>query len=221
MGLTGTAGVQGLKGDVGDPGLVSLTAGAGILGGTILGNGGTIAVNTGIAAGQIPVIDTTGRLPASIIPDISSKVVFIKDIKGNGVNGGSCDSAKGWEQIRDLNSISGDTTFATLSANQITLAAGTYIIDANAPAYLDGFHKAALVNTATSEFVLFGSNARSHNVAGGMDPSILMGQVTITVPTTFVIKHRCSLTTVNIGFGVAMSFGVEELYTQMKITKIK
>lgn len=221
QGPQGLQGIAGLKGDKGDPGLVSLTAGNGILGGTISGNGGTIAVNTGTGAGQIPVIDSSGRLPASILPDAPQRIAFIKDIKANGTHGGSCDSAKGWEQIRDLNSLSGDTSFVSLAANQITLAPGTYIIDANAPAYLDGFHKAVLVNAATAEFVLFGSNARSHNVAGGMEPSIIMGQIVVSAPTTFVIKHRCASAMMNIGFGVAMSFGVEELYTQMKITKIK
>lgn len=227
MGATGAQGPQGLqglkgdKGDAGDPGLVSLTAGNGILGGTILGNGGTIAVNTGNAAGQIPVIDSTGKLPASIIPDSGAKVAFIKDIKPNGIHGGTCDPAKAWEQVRDLNSLSGDTSFVSLAANEVTLGAGTYIIEANAPAYLDGYHKAVLANAQTSEFILNGSNARSHNIAGGMESSHMEGQVVLTAPTRLVIKHRCSSLMNNAGFGAAVSFGVDEVYTQMKITKIK
>ncbi|MGZ3787766.1 MAG: hypothetical protein ACXVLQ_04545 [Bacteriovorax sp.] len=227
MGLTGAMGPQGPmgltgpKGDKGDPGLVSLTAGNGIVGTTILGNGGTIAVNTGTAAGQIPMIESTGKLPASIIPDSAQKIAFIKDIKTNGTNGGTCDSTKNWEQVRDLNSLSGDTSFVTLANNQFTLPAGTYVIEANAPAYLDGYHKAVLVNAATSEFILLGSNARSHNVAGGMEPSTIMGQVTLTAATSFVIKHRCATSMTLMGFGVAAGFGVDEVYTQVKITKVK
>lgn len=218
-GLTGPAGAKGDKGDAGDAGTVSLTAGNGIVGGTIQGNGGVIAVNTGVGVGQIPVIGANGRLPASIIE--SQKIVYIKDQKPSGVHGGSCDPTKGWEQIRDLNTMSGDATFASLSQNQITLVPGTYDVEANAPAYLDGFHKAVLVNIQNGEMVLIGSNARSHNVSGGMEPSRILGVVTITEATTFVIKHRCATAMNTIGFGAATSFGVEEVYTQVKITKAK
>jgi hypothetical protein len=220
-GDTGAIGPQGLQGIQGNPGLVSLTAGTGILGGTILGNGGTIAVNTGTSAGQIPVIDATGKLPSSIMPDAPQKIAFIKDLKPSGTNGGTCDPTKAWEQIRDLNNLSGDTSFVTLSANQFTLSAGTYVIEANAIAYLDGLHRAVLVNAQTSEFLILGSNARSHATAGGMEPSMIMGQVVIATPTTFVVKHRCQTLMNNVGFGMASSFGVDEIYTQVKIIKIK
>lgn len=222
-GAAGAKGDKGDKGDQGDAGLVNLIAGNGILGGTISGNGGTIAVNTGTAAGQIPVIDSTGRLPASILPENSAvqKIAFIKDVKASGTHGGACDLTKGWEQIRDLNSVSGDASFLNLANNQVTLSAGTYVIEAQAPAYLDGFHKAVLVDAATGSIVLVGSNARSHNVAGGMEPSVIMGQVVLTAPTSFIIKHRCSQSMAMMGFGTAINFGVDEVYTQMKITKLK
>jgi len=217
----GLKGDKGDKGDQGDPGLVSLTAGNGILGGTINGNGGTIAVNTGSGAGQIPVIGSDGRLPASIMPYAQQKIAFIKDVKASGTHGGACDPVKGWEQVRDLNSVSGDQSFIALASNQITLDAGTYAIEASAPAYLDGFHKAILVNAETGVAALLGSNARSHGSAGGMEPSVIMGQLVLPAQTTFVIKHRCSSKMDVMGFGSAVSFGVDEVYTQVKITKLK
>lgn len=220
QGPAGPQGPQGLQGLQGDPGLVSLTAGNGIVGTTISGNGGTIAVNTGTAAGQIPMIDSTGKLPASIIPVTAQKIVYIRDSKPSGTNGGTCDSTLGWNQIRDINALNGDTSFVTLSNNSFTLPAGTYTIEVNAPAYLDGYHKAVLADANTGAFVLVGSNARSHNVAGGMEPSTIMGQVTITAPTTYVVKHRCATSMTNIGFGAPASFGVEEIYTQVKIVKL-
>jgi hypothetical protein len=54
-----------------------------------------------------------------------------------------------------------------------------------------------------------------------MEPSVIMGQITLTSATNFVIKHRCGSTLTNIGFGTAVSFGVDEIYTQVKITKLK
>lgn len=219
-GVAGAKGDKGEKGDAGDPGLVSLTAGNGIAGTTISGNGGVISVNTGTGVGQIPVIGANGRLPASIV-DTAQKIVYIKDIKPNGVHGGSCDPAKGFEQIRDLNTLSGDSSFVGVANNTITLAAGTYDFEATAPAYLDGLHKAVLVNASTGAIVIVGSNARSHNISGGMESSRILGVFTISEATSFVIKHRCGTSMPNIGFGAAVSFGVEEVYTQVKITKAK
>ena len=221
QGLQGLKGDKGDKGDTGDAGLVNLVAGNGIVGPTINGNGGTVAVNTGTAAGQIPQIGADGKLPSAIMPYAQQRVAFIKDVKPNGTNGGSCDPVKGWEQIRDLNTLSGDSSFVSVASNQITLDPGTYTFEAQAPAYLDGFHKAVLVNAATGAFVLVGSNGRSHSTAGGMEPSIIMGQLNLTAQTTFVIKHRCGNKMDNVGFGTAVSFGVDEVFTQVKITKVK
>lgn len=220
QGPQGAQGPQGPMGPQGDPGLVNLIAGSGIVGTTISGNGGTIAVNTGTASGQIPMIDSTGKLPASIIPVTAQKNVYLRDSKPSGTNGGTCDSTLGWNQVRDLNALNGDTSFVTLSNNQFTIPAGTYTIEVNAPAYLDGYHKAVLADANTGSIILVGSNARSHNVAGGMEPSTIMGQVTITSPTTYVIKHRCATSMTNIGFGAPANFGVEEIYTQVKIVKL-
>jgi hypothetical protein len=217
----GLKGDKGDKGEQGDAGLVSLTAGNGILGGTIQGNGGTIAVNTGTGAGQIPVVGSDGKLHAAIMPYAQQKIAFIKDVKPSGTHGGACDPANGWNQVRDLNSVSGDQSFIALSSNQITLDAGTYAIEASAPAYLDGFHKAILVNAETNASVLLGSNSRSHGSAGGMEPSVIMGQLVLSAQSTFVIKHRCSSKMDLMGFGSAVSFGVDEVYTQVKITKLK
>ncbi len=223
QGLAGVAGAKGDKGDKGekgDAGTVSLTAGNGIVGTTISGDGGVIAVNTGTGVGQIPLIGANGRLPASIV-DTSQKIIYIKDIKPSGTHGGSCDPAQGFNQVRDLNSVSGDTSFASVAGNSITLAAGTYDIDITAPAYLDGFHKAILANATTGEVMIIGSNARSHNVSGGMEASRIIGVITIAEPTSLVVKHRCAVAQVSIGFGAATSFGVDEVYTQVKITKSK
>ena len=222
MGLVGATGLKGDKGDkgeTGEAGIVNLKAGNGILGDTIQGNGGLIAVNTGVSAGQIPIIGTNGRLPASIIE--GPKIAYIKDIKPNGVNGGTCDATKEWEQVRDLNTVTGDTSFVSLSQNQMTLTPGVYDIEISAPAYLDGLHKAALVNAQSGEVFLIGSNVRSHNVTGGMEPSKIIGALTLNVATTVVIKHRCATSMTNSGFGVSTNFGVSEVYTQVKITKVK
>ena len=89
-----------------------------------------------------------------------------------------------------------------------------------APGYFDNVHKAKLRNMTTGEDVLIGSTQRSHTTYGGVSNSDFMGVVTITEASAFEVQHRCTTTRTIIGFGVAASFGDDEVYTQIKIEKI-
>ncbi len=213
-GANGLTGATGAAGAVGPQGIQGLTGAQG-LAGTAGADGATGAAGAVGPQGVAGLKGETGD--AALV----SKIAFIKDLKLSGVNGGTCDPAKAWDQVRDLNSLSGDSSFVSLSSNMFTLDAGTYIIEAHAPAYLDGFHKAVLFNVDSNQPLIYGSNARSHSTAGGMESSIVMGQVTIAAQTVFAIKHRCGVLRADVGFGSAISFGVEEVYTQVKITKVK
>ncbi len=220
----GDKGDKGEKGDQGDPGIVKLTAGIGILngtglGGTILGNGGVIAVNIGTNAGQIPILGEDAKLSTDVLPSQSSKIVIVKDVKPNGTAGGGCDSAGVW-YTRALNQISGEGSFADLNNNQVALSVGKYLIEATAPAYLNNIHKAVLVNASTNAVLLAGSNGRSHVTAGGSDASVISGVIELSNDTILEIRHRCSVAKAVDGFGVAAGFGISEVYTQLKITKI-
>jgi len=47
------------------------------------------------------------------------------------------------------------------------------------------------------------------------------GVLNISVAKVFEIQHRCSRTQSTTGFGLASNFGVSEVYTQLKITKVR
>lgn len=237
MGLQGPQGPQGAQGPQGEMGpagadgkdaTVSLTAGNGILPGSGAGgkieSTGTISVNVGTSAGQIPQLDSNGKLPTSVLPDDvnsggSFDVVYLKDIKPNGTHGGDC-TAGVWHQ-RTLNSQQGIGDFVALSANQFTLQPGTYVVEVNAPTYLDNVHKAILFNVTSGATQIVGSTGRTHVNYGGMNSSFVNGIVEVTAATTFEVRHRCSSDRTVVGFGLAANFGVDEVYTQVKIVKTK
>ncbi len=56
-----------------------------------------------------------------------SLVAFVKDVKADGVHGGDC-GVLVWT-TRDLNNLTGNTSFISLASNQFTLEAGTYIVN--------------------------------------------------------------------------------------------
>ena len=227
MGPQGLQGIAGEKGDKGEDATVSLTAGNGIVAGTgangEIESTGTIAVNVGTSAGQIPQLDSAGKLPASVIPDSqaasgsSVKIAYIKDVKPSGTHGGDC-TAGAWN-TRDLNSYQGEA-FGSVSGNRIALAPGKYLFEVVAPAYLDNIHKARLFNATTGATLLVGTAGRSHTSYGGVNPSFIQGEVVLTAGAEVEVQHRCSASRTIVGFGVAANFGVDEVYTHVKIIKV-
>lgn len=235
-GATGSQGPQGLKGDKGDTGATGAPGVAGPQGpqgeqgpagiqgpvGPQGPAGSDAVVNTGTGPGQIPVLDSNGKLPTSVIPSgaggSSSKVVFLKDVKPNATNAGTCVGTI-WNN-RDLNTIEGDATLVTLSANQFTLYPGKYLLEANVPAYFVAAHKARLVNSATLQEVSVGSASHSHPSAGSMTTSNIRTVLTVTVPTAYHVQHRCSVERATVGLGIANNLGADEVYTTIMIQKI-
>lgn len=147
-------------------------------------------------------------------------VAYIKDVKSSGTNGGTFTSGA-W-QTRDLNDLSGDTSFLSLASNQFTLSSGKYIIEASAPADQVNSHKAMLYNITDSSNEIIGTTARCGTAQSTNNRSYITGTVEISSSKTFEIQDYCQTTRATDGFGV--SFGnpsVDEVYTQVKITKLK
>ena len=233
IGLTGQTGPVGPQGIQGEPGLdgsdanVTIFAGTGIISSNVeenvIVNGDTISINIGIEPGQIPQLDATGKLPIETIPDTNSsaelKVAYLKDVKPSGVHGGTCTA--GLWLTRDLNTIEGDTGIVILSNNEFTLQPGTYDVTGFAPAFITRGHKAKILEATLLTDILVGSTAYSNNASPTSNTSDLNGIIEITQATTFKIVHRCELTSETYAFGYAVNFGADEVYTQLKIIKIK
>lgn len=153
-------------------------------------------------------------------------VAYLKDVKPSGTDGGTFTGGS-W-QTRDLNELTGDTSFISLSSNQFTLEKGVYNIEIDSPVFSSantvGGHKARLRNITDGLDSLLGT---SENLNMGQSNtqtssrSKIVGQLTVTDTTTFEVQHRCASTQVTTGFGAANFFGVDEVYTTAKITKVR
>jgi hypothetical protein len=107
-------------------------------------------------------------------------------------------------------------------ANQFTLPAGTYMVEASAPSfYVGGASRVKVRNITDSSDVGVGS-VNWH--AGGSDQfgqnSSVVTAFTITGEKVFEIQHICTTTRATDGFGIKSNLGVSEIYTQVKITKL-
>ena len=148
-------------------------------------------------------------------------IAFVKDVKSNGVHGGNC-GTNVWT-TRDLNNLTGNTSFISIISNQITLLPGTYIVESKAPSYFSGAHRSRLQNVTDGVTSLIGSSEFTTTLTGHTNHSFLMGEVTIVGITNFEVQHICQVGGSGPTFGTlgtATSRGIDEVYTQLKITKI-
>lgn len=144
---------------------------------------------------------------------------YIKDVKATTTDGGTFTSGA-W-QTRDLNDLSGDTGWVSLSSNQFTLDAGKYEIEVCVPAVDVDYHQAVIYNITDSTFDVIGTSAGIGTSSVFTSTSDIKDQIEISSSKTYEIQHRCSSTKSTLGFGSANSFGQDEVYTQVKITKVK
>ncbi len=145
-------------------------------------------------------------------------ITFIKDVKAAATDGGTATSGA-W-QTRDLNTQTGDTTFASVSSNQIVIDAGTYDIEIIAPAYKVDSHSCKLRNVTDSTDTIIGTLSYNDSATNVITNSIAMGRFTIASTKTFEVQHQVGTTNAGDGWGIGNGFSVSSVYTQVRITKI-
>tara|TARA_B100000029_G_scaffold411815_1_gene414318 strand:+ start:12002 stop:12592 length:591 start_codon:yes stop_codon:yes gene_type:complete len=127
----------------------------------------------------------------------------IVDRKANDAGGGTFTTGD-W-RTRDLNhEITDPDGIVSISSNQFTLAAGSYLIQWWAPAYKVNEHQSRLYDITNSAVIIEGKN--SGNWQGSGDNTYEgysdgLARVTPSGPTVYEIQHRCNYTVSNSGFG--------------------
>jgi hypothetical protein len=155
---------------------------------------------------------------------VSQPTLIVRDEKTAGTDGGTFTSGA-W-RTRDINTaVTNTISGASLGSNQITLPAGTYLIDADIPACYVDSHKGKLRNVTDNSDVIIGTSSKSPSGGGSLldfDISIsrVVGIFTIAATKVFELQNYCQTTRSTNGFGVNSNFGVVEVYTQAMIIKI-
>ena len=144
---------------------------------------------------------------------------IIADQKASGTDSGTF-TAGSWE-TRDLNAELRDIDgIVSISSNQFTLAAGSYLVKASAPAKRVNRHQTRLQNITDSTTVEYGTAEQTYGGSSYIvTRSFLSAQFTISASKVFEIQHRCDSTESNSGFGQETSFGNIEVYTIVEIYK--
>ena len=161
------------------------------------------------------------QIPTSNFGETIDGYAKFVDSKPSGTDGGSA-SAATWN-LRTLNTtIFNSITGASLNgSNQITLPIGTYDIRITCPAYGVSNNRAVLYNVTDSTYAIIGVDSYTNNTYGGCAPALAGGRITLTSPKTFEVRHYTASALATNGLGVKTSCDINEIYTQVEITKIK
>ena len=195
---------------------------------TINGTTNTIA---GVAVGGLPdgIVDTD-MLAANAVSSAKlasgaggkfTSYAIIADQKANNAISGNFVSGD-W-RTRDLNTELTDADgIVSISSNQFTLQAGSYLIKWSCPAYGRSYHQSRLRNvTDGSSLGGSGTSVYADYSSNVQNTSIGSVRVTIGAAKAFEIQHRCSQSNAhNSGFGVDTGFDVDyEIFTIVEIYK--
>ncbi|MEP7291109.1 MAG: hypothetical protein ABI835_04970 [Chloroflexota bacterium] len=140
-----------------------------------------------------------------IVGGRGTSLIVVREQQAQNTSAGTFTSGA-W-QTRALNSKPADSGgFASLSANQVTLAAGTYQLRASAPAFSVGAHQTRWQNVTDGTTTLVGTSEYADTV---QTRSGVAGRFTLSASKSFELQHRCATTRSADGFGVAADFAAE------------
>ena len=111
-------------------------------------------------------------------------------------------------------------SIVSISSNQFTLGAGTYIIEWDCIFFDVGINNTRLYDVTGSASVQAGMSTYGNPADNGYGVATGSAQVTPTASNTYKIQHRCASTKSSTGFGLATNVGEDEQYVRVKITKL-
>tara|TARA_B100000123_G_scaffold242281_1_gene196498 strand:+ start:756 stop:1322 length:567 start_codon:yes stop_codon:yes gene_type:complete len=174
---------------------------------------------TGLAVGGLPNGSITAADLASGVGGKFASYAIICDKKGANTGGGTFTA--GGDRTRDLNTeITDADSIVSISSNQFTLQAGTYLIKGSCPAYNVARHAAWVYDvTAGANVGEVGANAYA---SSNTTRTIFQVRVTISSANVYEIRHRGNTTQNTNGFGVESETSVinrDSIYTVVEIYK--
>ena len=76
------------------------------------------------------------------------------------------------------------------------------------------------ITDASDEIIGQAGNFSPNTTSANGGHALVKGQIEITESKTFELQHRCSITQSTSGFGLDQNYGVDEVYSIVKITKV-
>ena len=124
-------------------------------------------------------------------------------------------------RTRELNTeVTDEDNIVSISSNQFTLQAGTYLIKAQSPAYRVDQHVIRLYNVTDSSVDGVGMAVMTSSSFASQTVSTLVNRITISGAKAFEIQHQCQTSHSTYGLGLHHGIsGANSIYTIVEIYK--
>ena len=163
------------------------------------------------SANQVLKTDGSGNLSFGA-GGLFSSYAIISDTKASNVNGGTF-TAGAW-QTRDLQTENADPdNIVSISSNQFTLQAGSYLIKFQSTGYHVHRHITKLRDITNSANKGYGIMGYSNTTNATSNISHGMARVTISGATVYEIQHACQTTKSTNGMGLNTYIDTSGSYT--------
>lgn len=148
------------------------------------------------------------------------QLLHVRDEKASGTHGGT-PTAGAWN-TRTLNTVkTNEIAGASLAANVVSLPAGTYEVEAAAPAYRSDRHRLRLYDVTGAATLVVGQSLYNDTTDNSATNSALRGRFTLAVTSNVRLDHWFSSATgAGLGFGVGSGTGEVEVYADLQIRKV-
>ena len=163
-------------------------------------------------------IDVTGATKTGFPEELFSSYAVIVDSKASTSGGGGFTSGA-W-RTRDLNlEIADPDGIVSISSNEFTLAAGSYLITWSCPHHQVTNCETRLYDVTGTAHVQSGSSGYSGTGANTQGRDMGAARVTPSGSNVYRIEHRCDVTNGTNGFGVSVAYGETIIFTIVEIFK--
>jgi len=151
--------------------------------------------------------------------DNFADIAIFNETQANNTSGGTFTSGSYTKRILNTTVVN-NITGCSIASSVITLPAGTFAVRASAPAFNVAAHKARIQNTTAGTTLALGQNQYTAAAELAQVSSEVVTIFTLSVSSTIELQHRCEVTKTTTGYGVSMSFGDNEIYSQIMIQRI-
>jgi hypothetical protein len=146
-------------------------------------------------------------------------MAIFNETQASGTQAGTFTSGSYVKRVLNTTVIN-DITGCSIASSVITLPAGTYFVSAIAPALQVSSHKIRLQNTTDSTTIAISTNANTQNAVIVQTNAVLNTYFTLAASKNIELQHRCAVTQATYGLGTAATFGDNEVYSSITITKV-
>jgi hypothetical protein len=161
-------------------------------------------------------------LEASQLNDVLDNfqdIAIFNETQASGTAGGTFTGGSYVKRVLNTTVIN-QITGCTLASSVISLPAGSYLVTATAPALKVNEHKIKLRNTTDGTDIQIGSSELSESTSFIQTISTLNTFFVLTGTKNIELQHRCTTTRATDGLGENSSFGDDEVYAQITITRV-